>query len=344
MVSPDMTVWTGRDDTRTEGPNALRWWQCVKPYSPNAEPGIVLIGFACDEGVRRNGGRVGAKDGPHALRKALGNLAWRSNHPVYDAGDIGCRGDDMETAQSELADSVSRILKADHRPIIIGGGHEAAWGTYQGMATARPDKTIGIVNLDSHFDLRSNDRPNSGTAFKQISDWCLANGKPFSYMPIGIASTANTTALFDRARSLGVNWINDRDVSLDTECIPTGKLGGTENDAINKLATDLLVLNQLHMLEQSVDGVHLSIDLDVLPAAIMPAVSSPAGIGVSLEMVRWLIFHAITTGIVIAVEIVELNPLFDIDGRGALTAACLLCDIVQMWSALSYGNPKSDYA
>ena len=87
MINPDMSVWTGRDDTPTEGPNALRWWQCVKPYMPDAAPGIVLIGFACDEGVRRNGGRVGAKDGPRHCGSALANMAWHQRVLVYDAGD-----------------------------------------------------------------------------------------------------------------------------------------------------------------------------------------------------------------------------------------------------------------
>src|SRR5262245_15964635 len=74
MPQPDMSIWTDRDDTAIEGPDAVRWHQRVQPYSDEAKPGVVLIGFACDEGVRRNGGRVGAKDGPRAIRKALAKL------------------------------------------------------------------------------------------------------------------------------------------------------------------------------------------------------------------------------------------------------------------------------
>ena len=87
MPEPDMSVWTGRVDT-ADGPNALRWHQMVKPLAADSPPGVVLIGFACDEGVRRNGGRVGAKDGPRAIRAALANLAWHQYFPVYDAGDV----------------------------------------------------------------------------------------------------------------------------------------------------------------------------------------------------------------------------------------------------------------
>ena len=58
-VSPD--IWQGRDD-RHEASNALRLFQTVR-QSDTQQPsgnGIALIGFACDEGVRRNQGRTGA--------------------------------------------------------------------------------------------------------------------------------------------------------------------------------------------------------------------------------------------------------------------------------------------
>ena len=106
MPGPDMSVWTGRVDT-ADGPNALRWHQMVKPLAVDSPPGIALIGFACDEGVRRNGGRVGAKDGPRAIRQALANLAWHREHPVYDAGDVVCADSDLEGAQFRLAEAVA---------------------------------------------------------------------------------------------------------------------------------------------------------------------------------------------------------------------------------------------
>ena len=115
MPEPDMSVWTGRVDA-ADGPDALRWHQMVKPLAPGAEPGIVLVGFACDEGVRRNGGRVGAKDGPRAIRAALANLAWHQSCPVYDAGDVRCDDSDMEGAQSRLAKSIARELDV---PVLL---------------------------------------------------------------------------------------------------------------------------------------------------------------------------------------------------------------------------------
>jgi len=86
---------------------------------------VVLLGFACDEGVKRNHGRIGAADGPSAIRAALSNLP--VHHPdvaIYDAGDIQCLNDDMETAQQQLAMAVLKILESGAFPILLSRGHE----------------------------------------------------------------------------------------------------------------------------------------------------------------------------------------------------------------------------
>lgn len=306
-----MSVWTGRDDTAAEGPDALRWWQCVKPWTPDAPPGVVLIGFSCDEGVRRNGGRVGAKDGPRALRAAMANMAWHQDGLVYDAGDIHCDGEDMEGAQSRLAELVASTITAGGRPLILGGGHETAWGTFQGIVKAKPKSTIGTINIDAHLDLRTAARPNSGTPFKQIADWCRANDRPFRYLCLGASVAGNTRALFEKATELSARFVPDF-AFHPPECAV-----GTE---------------YIHELADAVDSVYLSIDLDVLPAAVMPAVSAPASSGVPLAWVNRLMGVVLGTGKLVAADVVEFNPSFDTDGNAARVAARLAWEVA-FWSA-----------
>ncbi len=310
MPEPDMSVWTGRVDT-ADGPDALRWHQMVKPLVPDGEPGVVLVGFACDEGVRRNGGRVGAKDGPSAIRASLANLAWRESQAVYDAGDVRCDNGDMEGAQSRLAEVVAEAIRVGHRPLIIGGGHETAWGTFQGIvATTKPKAKIGVINIDAHLDLRADEPGNSGTPFAQIARWCETNRRPFRYLCLGVAEPANTKALFARAEELKAEWFRDFD------------LGPWSIQIIQRVVAEFV---------ESVDHVHLSIDLDVLPAATMPAVSAPAACGVPLESVEPLAGRILADGKVVATDIVELNPAFDIDSRGARTAARLAWIVAERW-------------
>ncbi len=303
MLEPDMSVWTGRVDT-ADGPTALRWHQMVKPLAPDAPPGVVLIGFACDEGVRRNGGRVGAKDGPRAIRKALANFAWHRQLPVYDAGDVRCDDGDMEGAQGRLAEAVRNVLVAGHCPLVLGGGHETAWGTYQGIVASRPNANVGVINVDAHFDLRDDEPGNSGTPFRQMADWCQIHGRWFGYWALGISPPSNTQALFDRACALSVGWWSDR-------CIAPWKMDGVLS-SIKTFAAD------------PVDYLYLSIDLDVLSGAVMPAVSAPAARGVPLESVEEILTAVRDTGKLLVVDIVELNPLYDINGQSARLAARLV--------------------
>ena len=81
---------------------------------------------------------------------------------------------------------------------------------------------------------------------------------------------------------------------------------------------------EIAALADRVDALQLSLDLDVLPAAQMPAVSAPAARGVALDLVEAVIEAVRATGKLALAEIVELNPTFDQDGRGARTAARLV--------------------
>jgi formiminoglutamase len=317
MPEPDMSVWTGRVDT-ADGPQALRWHQMVKPLTPDTLPGIVLVGFACDEGVRRNGGRVGAKDGPKAIRSALANLAWHHYRPVCDAGDVTCHDGKLEEAQGSLSQAVYDAIFARQRPLVLGGGHEAAWGSYRGLVRAvegiDPNLKIGIINIDSHLDLRADAEPNSGTPFAQIAGWCREIDRLFWYICLGVSEAANTAALFDRAKRFDAQW------KLDTELAPW--------------RLDEPIAAILKFI-QSVDVVHLGIDLDALPAAIMPAVSAPAPRGVPLESVEAIVAAVLGTGKVAVTDLVELNPTFDIDDRGAKVAARLAWLIAKRWPIMS---------
>lgn len=296
-----MSVWTGRVDV-ADGPRALRWHQMVKPLTADSPPGIVLIGFACDEGVRRNGGRVGAKDGPRAIRAALANLAWHQERPVYDAGDVRCDDADMEGAQSRLAEVVASVITAGHRPLVLGGGHETAWGTFQGIVAAKPHAAVGVINIDAHLDLRADEPGNSGTPFNQMARWCEAHGRPFRYLCLGVSLASNTAALFDRAKELGADWLPDHRL----QPIPVED-----------------VTARLEPFAESVESIHLSIDLDVLPAAVMPAVSAPAARGIQLETVERLIAFALSTKQVVAVDLVEFNPHLDVGNSGQRVAGRL---------------------
>jgi formiminoglutamase len=307
--SPNMSSWQWRIDV-ADGPQALRWHQKAQPLTADCQPGIVLIGFACDEGVRRNGGRTGAAEGPQSIRQTLANFAWHQTVPVYDAGDVFCAQGNLEEAQARLAEVVSRAVSSGHWPLILGGGHQTAWGTFQGIAATRPAAKIGVINIDAHLDLRCDLPGNSGTPFAQIAKHCQVTGSEFRYLCIGVSRASNTLALFERARTFGAQLWFDKDI---------------QQSNFQKLRDDIL------SFAEPLQCIHLSIDLDVLPAATMPAVSAPAGRGVSQELIESVISSVLDTGRVVAADLVEFNPSLDADGRGARVAARLAWQIATEW-------------
>lgn len=163
-----MEGWHGRGDS-IDDREAFRWHQIVCALDYSSPRGVAIVGFACDEGIRRNGGRVGAADGPSALRRALSNLPARAAIPLYDAGDVTCVDGDLEGAQERFAQRITVLLDDGHFPIGLGGGHEIGYASYLGLARSRlaEGKRVAIVNLDAHFDLREGPVASSGTPFLQ---------------------------------------------------------------------------------------------------------------------------------------------------------------------------------
>ncbi|MFC9994894.1 formimidoylglutamase [Nocardia sp. NPDC127526] len=309
IVDIPPTSWTGRTDGHAS--EHLRWHQAIRAYDPDvAGSGSVLIGFASDEGVRRNKGRPGAAAGPDALRGALASMALPSTLALEDAGTIAVADADLESGQARLGRAVAAALDSGRLPVVLGGGHEVAFGTYSGVAATRLRRTrprLGILNLDAHFDLRDEPVPSSGTPFRQILEAERAAGSSCRYDIVGISQPSNTTVLFETAHRLGVHYL------LDEEC------GPTDLGIVDAFIADLL---------DSVDLLYLTIDLDVLPAAVAPGVSAPAAYGVPLEVIQRICDQAAVSGKLAAVDVAELNPSLDIDARTARTAARLIHRIV----------------
>ncbi len=307
-IKPDGWPWKGRED-KADGAAALRWHQVVRPHGAEAAA-VALQGFACDAGVARNQGRVGAAEGPAALRRALSNVAAQDPGPVDDLGDISCEGDALETAQDAYAAAAAAALSAGSLVIGLGGGHEIAWGSYLALSHlleySGSRDPVGVINFDAHFDLRGDPVANSGTPFRQILEHGRARGRDVGYHCLGISRHSNTAALFERAHSLGVTWVEDLDLRADR---------------FSEIERELQAFIASH------PRVYLTVCLDVLPGTVAPGVSAPAALGVDPALVDRLIEAVIATGQVAIADVAELNPRFDKDDRTARLAARFVAHI-----------------
>ena len=307
---PTSDIWTGRAS------NAERYLHeavhCVslkENFSPKKKS-IALLGYACDEGVRRNQGRVGAKDGPDTIRKILAKMP---NHlpkkiQVFDVGNILCLNKDMEAAQESLARTVHALLEKKQFPIILGGGHDVAYGHYHGiksfLETNNKGNTIGIINFDAHFDLRHNTNgDNSGTPFYQIAKECETTGRKFHYLCMGIRKDANDGLLFQTAKDFNVTYV----------LTDTFRLQFLEE-----------INTWIHAFAKSVDHIYVTIDLDGFSSAYAPGVSAPSPMGFTPQIIVECLKTIIATGKLISMDIAEMNPVYDRDNQTAKLAASLV--------------------
>lgn len=317
--APDKQRWRGRIDG--EDDSHLRWHQHIRPLDLLQPPAVlngrplVLLGFACDEGVSRNNGRTGAADGPGAVRKALCNLpVVHPGQAIYDAGDIHCPNGELENAQHQVALAVTRLLHTGALPVLLGGGHEITYGHFCGIRDfliKDTGKRIGIVNFDAHFDNRQPQAcgASSGTGFWQIAQDCNQCDAPFYYLALGIQNMSNTRHLFDTAHQTGTRYVLAHHF-----------------DAYSNY--DLLAM--VRKFAADVDTLYLTIDLDVFAAPYAPGVSAPAYQGIVpdrrfFDCLEWLV----DCGKIASFDIAELNPAVDIDGRTARLAASLIFRIAE---------------
>lgn len=277
---------------------------------------IALLGYACDEGVRRNIGRVGAQQGPRVLRERLAKLPIHfESKIVADFGDVVCIDEDMESCQSDFTKIISQLISENIFPIAIGGGHDMAYAHFMGIRNAIKDTSknkIGIINFDAHFDLRPVElKANSGTPFNQIISELDKINETVDYFAIGIQQQSNTKELFDIAKNKNISY------AINYDC----ESSKTELEALKERLKPFIAKN---------DYLYITIDMDGFSSAYAPGVSAPSPLGFTPYFVFKLLSFLFESKKVISCDIAELNPTFDNDGITSILAAKIVDFIVSI--------------
>ncbi|MFA5834429.1 MAG: formimidoylglutamase [Bacteroidota bacterium] len=268
---------------------------------------IGIVGVPTDEGVKRNGGRIGAKDGPDAIRTefykrtpfVIGKEKSPSVVPVFDFGDVKC-GKTLEETHENLTEVVQTLVSAGIVPIVLGGGHDIAFPNFLGFSTGK--KNVGVINIDTHLDYRKPiPKRNSSTSFRQMLDHQSSALNAMNLVEVGIQSFANATDHYSELIERGATVFSLRDVRAD---------GITKTlELAYELATS------------SVDSLYISFDLDVVNGTDSPGVSAPLPTGFTAEEFLTAALFAGKRRKTKLIDIVEMNPKYDQDGRTAKLAA-----------------------
>lgn len=307
-------------------PDDPRLGECVtfwRQGAPELRTGCpVLVGFPQDEGVRRNGGRPGAADAPAAIRHWLYQLTpWDAVQEtdlaaldLLDLGDVRCSGD-LEESQQALAEVIAAILTADAVPIVLGGGHETAYGHYLGYV--RAGRPVAIVNLDAHLDVRPliEGRGHSGSPFRQALEHPTQPLPGECYIVLGAQPQAVGRAhqLYVRSKGGIIHWAEEM-----RDCL----------EATFRSECQRLTLNN--------SSVYVTLDSDVIRQADVPGVSAPNPLGLPGEAILTCAAAAGSNRRVSSFDLVEINPSSDRDGQSARWAAAVL------WHFLSGLSRRSE--
>ena len=269
-------------------------------------PAVVMLGFPSDAGVRRNGGRVGAAGAPTEIRRALYRMTPDARSASSDAlddllaltedrGDLVLTGE-LESDQALLGQAVREILEAGAFGVVLGGGHETAFGHFLGYAGA--GRKVTLFNLDAHTDVREPvaEGGHSGSPFRQAL--LHPSGAAAGYVVAGLSPMSVARA--------HAGFIRDR--------------GG------QAIFRDALTVDRLGPLFESLGpGPALaSFDIDAVDGAFAPGVSAPAVGGLSAEVWLAAAYQAGRCSAVSSFDVVETNPALDRDGQTARLAAATI--------------------
>ena len=293
-------------ETAPEDPRLGHW--LAGSASRSERVSVVLLGFPSDAGVARNGGRVGAADAPTAIREHLYRLTPDARDPgpfgalldrTADLGDVPVSGD-VEADQERLAHEVARHLLADRVVIVLGGGHETAYGHLLGYVRAERD--VHVLNWDAHTDVRAlrDGHGHSGSPFRQALDH--PSGRVRSYSAAGLHPWRVAAAHAQAVEASGgrVVWLDDLDEA-----------------GVDRLASE------------AQGPAMASFDIDAVEAGAAPGASAPGVAGMSPRL--WLraaeaCGRAAAFG---SFEVVETNPRHDQNGQTAALAALTVWHVMR---------------
>lgn len=274
---------------------------------------ISLVGVPLDYGQSRRGVDMG----PSAIRYAGAVSRLEAiGHKVIDTGDIaistgervgqdtsGLKNlDEVTSACTLLAERVAELTKTEQFPLIFGGDHSMAIGTLAGLA----DKynNLGVIWYDAHSDINTEETSPSGNI----------HGMPLAVsLGIGHERLVDIYKEGQKVKPENVVIIGARSVDPGERKII--KELGIKVFTMHEIDRDGMtsVINQAmeYLTSKTIDGLHLSLDLDGLDPLYTPGVGTPVPGGISYRESHLAMEMLQDSGLVTSAEFVEVNPILD---------------------------------
>ena len=263
---------------------------------------VEAIGVA----IGNAGRKIGCGRAPYTFLNTLRDR--RIDAQIYNY--IGGRVEvpTMQKYFTKVATKISQVLSENKFPLVLGGDHSCAIGTWSGVANHLNnfDNELGLIWVDAHMDSHRPDTSDTGNIHGMPVAHLLGYGyeeftkilndnpklKPENIVFFGIRSYEPAEEEF--LRELGVKVYFQKD--------------------LNSQNFEGLFLEEFDKLDKATNGnVGISFDLDGLDPVMMDAVGTPVENGIQPE-VFYEALSKIDFEKLICFEVAEYNPMLDKTG------------------------------
>ncbi len=221
-------------------------------------------------------------------------------------------------ACSQLAGHVESVMRAGDFPLILGGDHSISLGSLAGISAAHAasGKRAGVLWVDAHGDFNTTETTPSGNIHGMILAASCGYG------------ISELTDFYNGIRKIdpkNVCYIGVRDVDPAERLLmkEAGVRVYTMSD-IDRLGISQTIREVISFFKERVDTLHVSFDIDAIDPRFAPGVGIQVPGGMSYREVLFLMEELGRTGLVTSADMVEVNPVQDIQNMTAKMAVSLI--------------------
>lgn len=204
-----------------------------------------------------------------------------------------------------LARETAAAVRRGALPLILGGDHSCAVGTWRGVASAIRG-SLGLIWIDAHLDSHTPGTSPSGMLHGMpLAELLGAGDGSAGTLPAPVVSPQNICVL-------GVRSYEPEEAAL------LANLGVRviDMDEIERYGLDRAFAEALEIATDGTGGFGITLDLDVLDPADAPGVNLPVrGGGMGVATLSKVLAERGLDPRLAALEIVEFNPYHDLDAQ-----------------------------
>jgi arginase len=236
---------------------------------------------------------------------------WDQQSPAKCVPEIG-------QVSKDVAEAVEAAMFARTIPITIGGDHSLAIGSIAGVSSyyRKLGQSYGLVWFDAHGDINTPESSSSGNVHGMPLAVSLGHGDQRLVELMGFSPKVQP----NRSVLIGIRDLDEPEREIiDQSGITPFTIRDIDHLGLGRV-TDLA----LGACGSDVSGLHLSFDIDVMDPDIAPGVSTPARGGLNYRESHLALTLLAESQLLRSIDIVELNPAFDVQNRTADVAVELI--------------------